>query len=268
MKLIILASILSITLHILFFLSYNKIEEKVKDSPSSSKKIDKTSKSKVKYVKLLPKIKNIQKNEKVKKEEIKPTPKEIKTFKKVEKEKIIPQKKKLEKKTKKTTPKPIQKLEVPLIPTKPVEIKPQRKRQTIPKKSLENFLLSEPEPLDINLLDNITQSYLKLYDKEDYNSFTKVQKVFLQNNLKDIGKITQKYLTYPNIAIQTRQHGMNIAEFYLYPNGDISSLKLIKSSGYNSLDKNSIETIEIAYKDYPRPKTKTKIRIYVFYNLY
>lgn len=61
---------------------------------------------------------------------------------------------------------------------------------------------------------------------------------------------------------------MNIVEFFLHPNGDISDLKLINSSGYSSLDKNSIETIEIAYKDYPRPNEKTKIKIYVYYKLY
>ena len=61
---------------------------------------------------------------------------------------------------------------------------------------------------------------------------------------------------------------MNIVEFYLHPNGDISDLKLTESSGYSSLDKNSIETIEFAYKDYPKPKEKTKVKIYVYYKLY
>jgi protein TonB len=117
------------------------------------------------------------------------------------------------------------------------------------------------------MLDDITKSYLRLYG-EEYNSFTKVQKVYLQKNLKNIGRITQKYLKYPRIAIRTGQQGMNIVEFFLHPNGDISDLKLSNSSGYTSLDKNTIETIEIAYKDYPRPKTKTKVKIYVYYKLY
>jgi len=61
---------------------------------------------------------------------------------------------------------------------------------------------------------------------------------------------------------------MNIVEFTLHPNGDISDLKISNSSGYSSLDENTIETIEYAYKDYPRPKSPTKIKIYVYYKLY
>lgn len=117
------------------------------------------------------------------------------------------------------------------------------------------------------MLDDITKSYINLYG-EEYNSFTKVQKVFLQKNLKDIGRITQSYLRYPHIAVRTGQQGMNIVEFTLHPNGDISDLKISNTSGYSSLDENTVETIEYAYKDYPRPKTATKIKIYVYYKLY
>ncbi len=180
-------------------------------------------------------------------------------------------KKKIVKKPKKIIQKPIKRAVVKPTFTKPLPkkkiIKPQEKRKTVPNKSLENFLLADPVPLDRNMLDEITKSYINLYG-EEFNSFTKVQKVFLQKNLKDIGKITERYLRYPSIAVRTRQQGMNVIQFYLYPNGDISDLKLTDSSGFTSLDKNTVETIEIAYKDYPRPKTKTKIKIYVFYKLY
>jgi protein TonB len=61
---------------------------------------------------------------------------------------------------------------------------------------------------------------------------------------------------------------MNIIEFVLHPNGDITKPIITSSSGYEALDKNTIKTIEIAYKDYPRPSEPTKIRIYVTYRLY
>lgn len=257
MKLIILAFILSLSLHFILFSPFDKKEES-KNSASTSKNNNKSS---VQYVRLM--SKKVTK-EKPKKEKVKKT--QAKTYKKVEK--IIPQKKKARKKeAKKIIPKPIEKIEVRPSPTKKIPIKPQEKRKTIPKKSLENFLLAEPVPLDTVMLDDITKSYIKLYG-EEYNSFTKVQKVYLQKNLKNIGRITQKYLRYPTIAAKTNQQGMNIVQFFLHPNGDISELKMINSSGYSSLDKNSIETIEFAYKDYPRPKTKTKVKIYVYYKLY
>ena len=284
MKLIILALFLSLSLHFLFFASIKK-DEKQLQRASTSKDIKKSS---IQYVKLMPKKnlinpikpqekkvekktekklpkkekKNIEKKPLLKKEK----PKEYKV---VKKEEIKPQKKKeiVTKKPEKITPKPLEKVEIKPTFTKEIPIKPQEKRETITKRSLENFLLNEPIPLDEKMLDDITKSYLRLYG-EEYNSFTKLQKVYLEKNLKNIGSITQKYLRYPSLAIRTKQEGMNIVEFFLHPNGDISDLKLTNSSGYTSLDKNSIQTIEIAYKDYPKPKEKTKVKIYVYYKLY
>ncbi len=103
---------------------------------------------------------------------------------------------------------------------------------------------------------------------DEFGNYTESQKNFIKTNLKDIGLITQRYLKYPELSGRLGQEGLNVVEFYLHPNGDISELKIIKSSQYSMLDKNSLHTIEIAYKDYPQPKEKTKIRIYVHYNLY
>lgn len=130
--------------------------------------------------------------------------------------------------------------------------------------SLQSFLST---PVDGEIYDDLTRSYLALYG-EDYKKFTKVQKAYLKEHLRDIGRITQMYLYYPEVAAKTRQSGMNIVEFYLHPNGDITELKLIQTAGYELLDKNSIQTIEVAYKDYPKPKEKTLIRIYINYRLY
>ena len=118
-------------------------------------------------------------------------------------------------------------------------------------------------------LSELPTEYAKLY-KDKFNSFTKAQKEFLKSNLLLIGKITQKYLYlrgYPYFAIKTKEQGVNVVEFYLLPNGDITQPKIITSSGYEVLDKNSIETILAAFKDYPHPPQKTLIRIFVHYQL-
>ncbi|HHO65341.1 MAG TPA: energy transducer TonB [Epsilonproteobacteria bacterium] len=110
----------------------------------------------------------------------------------------------------------------------------------------------------------------RLYGKEFY-SFTKTQKKFIRNHLSEIYRITQNTLYingYPEVAIRTHQQGVNVVSFYLHPDGSISNLRLIKPMGYEALDKNTIAVIQIAYKDYPRPKTKTKIVFYVNYQLY
>lgn len=115
------------------------------------------------------------------------------------------------------------------------------------------------------------EEIMSLYGDElgDYGD---AERDFIVNNLRDIGRITQYHLSlrgYPPDAGYLGQQGENAVEFFLYPNGDISDLEIIegKSSKSMILDKNTIKTIQIAFKDYPRPTTKTKIKIYVRYYL-
>ncbi|MEF3192560.1 MAG: energy transducer TonB [Campylobacterales bacterium] len=106
----------------------------------------------------------------------------------------------------------------------------------------------------------------KLYG-EEFSHYTKEQQEFIKDHLQTIGSITQRYLRYPYGAGELGMEGVNVVEFDLLPNGDIERLRLLDSSGYTLLDKNSLETIRKAYKDYPRPHQKTTIRIYVNYRI-
>jgi len=185
-------------------------------------------------------------------------------------EKIV--KKKVKKKPKKTVKKKIKKKKV----TKKRVVKqrkPQRKRSKNP---LANALMgsgtsmyptqSRPASSGSNVAKMINQ----LYGKE-FNGYSPTQKKFIKHNLGIIHRITQQTLWrngYPETAKRTRQEGTNVVSFYLHPNGDISGLKLKKRIGYASLDKNTLEVIRIAYKDYPLPNQKTKIVFYVQYSIY
>ncbi|SQB98982.1 energy transducer TonB [Helicobacter fennelliae] len=102
---------------------------------------------------------------------------------------------------------------------------------------------------------------------DEWGDLGDAQKDFVTSNLREIARITQSYLEYPQTAGYLRQSGENAIEFYLLPNGDIEDLKLIKNSGFVLLDKNSLKTIEIAFKDYPRPHQKTLIRFHITYRL-
>ncbi|MCI5969400.1 energy transducer TonB [Helicobacter sp.] len=112
-----------------------------------------------------------------------------------------------------------------------------------------------------------TQQIQDLYGAE-FGTLSPKEQEFIKNHLDAIGKITQRYLKYPAIAGRVGQEGDNVVEFYLHPNGDITDLKLLHASGYRLLDDNSLRTIRIAYKDYPYPSEKTKIRIRVMYRIY
>lgn len=184
--------------------------------------------------------------------------------------------------------KPTPKLETQNKESKPKTTKDSKTKQPTPKptpqKEAQKTSKSTPNPLASSLKNNPTSkpSSPSIYDYgknmanqeikelygEDLYSLNYEERKFIEDNLSSIGKITQQYLKYPQIAGQMGQQGDNIVEFYLHPNGDISDLKLLTPSGFRLLDDNSLHTIEIAYKDYPYPAVKTKIRIRVMYRIY
>ncbi|WP_104579001.1 TonB family protein [Helicobacter felis] len=117
-------------------------------------------------------------------------------------------------------------------------------------------------------LDSQTRKDIDDLYGEEFGDLGTAEKDFIKSNLSEIGRITQKYLEYPSAAGYLGQDGIDAVEFYLHPNGDITGLKIIMPSGYKLLDDNTLKTITIAYKDYPRPTTTTLIRIRVRYFIY
>lgn len=154
--------------------------------------------------------------------------------------------------------KPVQK---PLKPSK--EIPQPMQESTLSSKSLAS---QSPSIYDYGITQQM-QEIKELYG-EEFGALSPNQQIFIKSNLDSIGRITQRYLRYPAIAGKIGQEGENVLEFMLHPNGDISDLKLLSPSGYKLLDDNSLHTIRIAYKDYPYPNEKTKIRIRVMYKIY
>ena len=258
MKLIILALILSIFLHLLIFNTYKK-STALKNN-NKEKIIHK--KNNITYVK----IKKAAPIKKIKKAKVK-----VKKKKTIQK-KVI--RKKVSKKLIKLK-KPIRK-QKKAIKTKNTVKKPSLENfltqndfanntSKIQKNTLENFLKQE-EPVNRKMLSQLE----RLYGRE-FETFTKVQKAFLKKNIGTFQEITQKVLNrlgYPRLAGKLRISGTNIVEFDFYPNGAIKNLKITSSSGYTIFDEYTLELIQIAYKDYPKPKTITKLRFNVNYKLY
>ncbi len=169
-----------------------------------------------------------------------------------------------------------------------VEPKPKPKKKVVKKRTKPRKARRSKDPLANMLMGSGTpmhpqkrrpssnagaygeQMIKKLYGPE-FNTYSPTQKKFIRNNLSTIHRITQNTLTrngYPSVAIRTKQQGTNVVSFYLHPNGDISGLKLKTPIGYASLDRNTLDVIRIAYKDYPLPNKKTRIVFYVTYHLY
>jgi len=169
-----------------------------------------------------------------------------------------PQKKQKEPPTKREIPKKTEPIERNKTAAKPT---------TMPSRPSGSTLLSELNNEFKTMKKEVGGPIKKLYG-EEFERLGKEEQKFIKDNLSSIGRITEKYLRYPDTAGRLGQQGTSVVEFYLHPNGDISDMRLLEGSGSRMLDKNSIETIEIAYKDYPRPTTKTKIRMFVGYSIY
>jgi len=221
--------------------------------------------------------------------EVKPTPKKEAVKKKLldKSQKIFAQKDSEENNVTKVEPKPQKKIvkkEVTKKPKKIVKQKRKKKKRRVKKRKskhsndrLANVLMGStasfyptrsPSPSRAGSYGD--RMIKKLYGSE-FNTYSPTQKKFIRNNLGTIHRITQRTLTrngYPDVAVSTGQQGTNVVAFYLHPNGDITGLRLKRHIGYEALDKNTLQVIRLAYKDYPLPNKKTKIIFYVRYSMY
>lgn len=236
MKKIIAAFIISLLIHSFFIYSFNDIKNEEKKE--QTKKPHNTSE--VKFVKLTPSepIASQKEAKPLKKEEPKPK-------KEITKEKV---------ETKE------------LKEAKSFQEKILKESSKLQEQTLENFLSQK----DTIYNNEVFNELKELYGKE-YDDFTTVQKAYLEKNINNFQIITQRVLNrlgYPHEAVRLKITGINIVEFIFHPNGDISDLKIIQSSGYSILDNRTLELIQIAYKEYPKPQTPTLLRFKVFYRLY
>lgn len=236
MKKIIAAFIISLLIHSFFIYSFNDIKNEEKKE--QTKKPHNTSE--VKFVKLTPSepIASQKEAKPLKKEEPKPK-------KEITKEKVEIKE---------------------LKEAKSFQEKILKESSKLQEQTLENFLSQKDTIYNSEVFNELKE----LYGKE-YDNFTTVQKAYLEKNINNFQIITQRVLNrlgYPHEAVRLKITGINIVEFIFHPNGDISDLKIIQSSGYSILDNRTLELIQIAYKEYPKPQTPTLLRFKVFYRLY
>lgn len=114
-----------------------------------------------------------------------------------------------------------------------------------------------------------TAQMKKLYG-EKWGQLTPGQQKYMLDNQEIMRRITQKILTRVanvNLTNNMNVNKMNIIEFYLHPNGNMTDFRFLSKSGYYILDDTTRETIEYAYSKYPRPKEKILVRYNVYYHL-
>jgi len=85
-------------------------------------------------------------------------------------------------------------------------------------------------------------------------------------HFKNIRNTIQNQLNYPIIARKRGWQGTVIIEFQVCPDGGITDIIIVESSGHKALDKNAVATIKAA-SPFPVPPVPARLKIPVVYRL-
>jgi protein TonB len=94
-----------------------------------------------------------------------------------------------------------------------------------------------------------------------------VEENFLKERLSVISNIVQRHINYPPIARRMGWEGKVLVSFVLEPNGDIRDLKVLKSCGYEVLDKEALDAIRRSYRDFPKPPVSVVVKLPINFRL-
>ena len=96
----------------------------------------------------------------------------------------------------------------------------------------------------------------------------KAQSVDGTKTLETAGKfVNQGRISYPPIARRMGWEGRVLVSFVLTTSGEIRDLKILKSCGYEVLDREALEGIRRSYKDFPKPWTDVLVKLPVVFRL-
>jgi len=94
-----------------------------------------------------------------------------------------------------------------------------------------------------------------------------LEESFLRERLSVITDIVQRHINYPPIARRMGWEGKVLVSFVLEPNGNIRDLKVLKSSGYEVLDKEALDAIRRSHKDFPKPPVSVVVKLPINFKL-
>jgi len=91
--------------------------------------------------------------------------------------------------------------------------------------------------------------------------------MFLKEKLSVISSIIQKNISYPPLARKMGWEGKVIICIHLRSDGTLEDVKIEKSSGYELLDRNALETVKKVAHLFPKPPVDVIVRLPVSYKL-
>jgi len=82
-----------------------------------------------------------------------------------------------------------------------------------------------------------------------------------------ISKLVREHLEYPYLARRMGWEGEVLLFFRLNPTGEVEEIKVLKSSGFEVLDKSAVNALKRASKHFPRPKQIVLIKLPIQFKL-
>ncbi len=121
-------------------------------------------------------------------------------------------------------------------------------------------------PADIPL--HSTQTSEEKSPSEKKVSAQDYEDSFKRENLSLIREIVGSYITYPPIARRMGWEGTVVLSFRLLPDGSLESVKVLKSSGHEILDRNALTALKRSSGKLPKPERAVVVELPVVYRLY
>ena len=141
----------------------------------------------------------------------------------------------------------------------------------IQKPSLSQSIQRYNDNVNFDKLPSVAKEMLyKLYGTE-LDKMSKEQKDYLAASYFLNGRVFQETadkLGYPRLAQLLKQYGSGTVEFTLNPDGSATNIRVITTTGYESLDSRMIQIVEQSAKSLKRPPKSMVIRINGNFTLY
>ncbi|MDL0087917.1 energy transducer TonB [Campylobacter gastrosuis] len=141
--------------------------------------------------------------------------------------------------------------------------KPEKKHEKKPAKEIvkkQNFTPEPPpakpvvqEPVQTQQVAQViqTQTTPQIQPKAQEIGEFNIKSSANDTNFMQIRKAIEKHKKYPKNAQKMRQQGLAEVSFLYKKNGLIAEIKIVKSSGFSSLDEGAIKCIERAASEFP-----------------
>ena len=92
------------------------------------------------------------------------------------------------------------------------------------------------------------------------------KKEYIKAHFLYIKEDIEKKITYPRLARKMGWEGKVVVSFVIRENGTVTSIKIVKSSGFTLLDKNAVESIKKAVP-FPNPPVRAELVVPISYRL-